>query len=215
VVSFVDIDNDGKPELFSELLTGYIRVWKKRRTKFVALGDTVRDVDGRALVADRQNILNAADIDCNGRLDLFIGRVQGVVDRYEQDGKSPDGSPRFRLLEEAWQGIEVLGPEATGGSLIRIDTVPHGPAAEESTRLHGANTLTFADVDKKGTLDLFWGDFFEEGLLRFENRGSCAQPDLRRNRPASHTTNRSRRRATTRRRSPTSTATAMSISWWA
>ena len=176
---FVDIDNDGKPELFSELLTGYIRVWKNDGTKFVALGDTVRDVDGRALVADRQNILNAADIDCNGRLDLFIGRVQGVVDRYEQDGKSPDGSPRFRLLEEAWQGIEVLGPEATGGSLIRIDTVPHGPAAEESTRLHGANTLTFADVDKKGTLDLFWGDFFEEGLLRFENRGSCAQPDLR------------------------------------
>ena len=176
---FVDIDHDGKPELFSELLTGYIRVWKNDGSKFVALGDTVRDVDGRALVADRQNILNAVDIDCNGRLDLFIGRVQGVVDRYEQDGKSPDGSPRFRLLEEAWQGIEVLGPEATGGSLIRIDTTTRGPAAEESTRLHGANTLTFADVDRKGTLDLFWGDFFEEGLLRFENHGTCAQPDLR------------------------------------
>lgn len=176
---FVDIDNDGKPELFSELLTGYIRVWKNDGTRFVALGDTVRDVDGRAIVADRQNILNAADIDCNGRLDLFIGRVQGVVDRYEQDGKSPDGSPRFRLMEEAWQGIEVLGPEATGGTLNRIDTMPRGPAAEEPTRLHGANTLTFADVDKKGTLDLFWGDFFEEGLLRFENHGTCAQPDLR------------------------------------
>jgi hypothetical protein len=175
---FVDIDNDGTPELFTELLTGYIRVWKRDGAKLVALGDTVRDVDGRAIVADRQNILNAVDIDCNGRLDLFIGRVQGVVDRYEQDGKSPDGSPRFRLLEEAWQGIEVLGPEQTGGSLIRIDTNPRGPAAEENTRLHGANTLTFADIDTKGTLDLFWGDFFEEGLLRFENHGSCAQPDL-------------------------------------
>lgn len=175
---FVDIDNDGTPELFGELLTGYIRVWKHDGTKYVALGDTVRDVDGRAIVADRQNILNAVDIDCNGRLDMFIGRVQGVVDRYEQDGKSPDGSPRFRLIEEAWQGIEVLGPEVTGVPLVRTDTNQRGPAAEESTRLHGANTITFADVDKRGTLDLFWGDFFEEGLLRFENQGSCAQPNF-------------------------------------
>jgi len=180
---FVDIDNDGKPDLFMELLTGYIRVWHNDGTrtepKFVALGDTVRDVDGRAIVADRQNILNAVDIDCNGRLDLFIGRVQGVVDRYEQDGKSPDGSPRFRLLEEGWQGIEVIGPEVTG-TLNRIDTTTErGPAAEvERTRLHGANTLTFADIDKRGILDLYWGDFFEEGLLRFENHGTCAQPDL-------------------------------------
>jgi hypothetical protein len=179
---FVDIDNDGKIDLFGELLTGYIRVWRNEGTatapKLVALGDTVRDVDGRAIVADRQNILNAVDIDCNGRLDLFIGRVQGVVDRYEQDGKSLDGSPRFRLLEEAWQGIEVIGPEVGGGVPGRPDTAGGPSAGVESTRLHGANTLTFADVDKKGTQDLFWGDFFEEGLLRFENHGSCAQPNL-------------------------------------
>ncbi|HEY9228682.1 MAG TPA: VCBS repeat-containing protein [Gemmatimonadaceae bacterium] len=182
---FVDIDGDGLQDLFTELLTGYIRAWRNDGTKtvphFVALGDTVRDVDGRAIVADRQNILNAADIDCNGKLDLFIGRVQGVVDRYEQEGHSPDGSPRFRLMEESWQGIEVIGPEVSG-SLNRIDTtMREGGASEtsgESSRLHGANTLTFADPEKKGTLDLFWGDFFEEGLLRFENHGSCAQPNL-------------------------------------
>jgi hypothetical protein len=181
---FVDIDADGKPDLFGELLTGYIRAWRNVGTKteprFVALGDTIRDTDGRAIVADRQNILNAADIDCNGRLDLFIGRVQGVVDRYEQEGVSPDGSPRFRMLEEAWQGIEVLGPEVTG-TFNRIDTseVPdRGPSVTERARLHGANTLTFADIDKRGVLDLFWGDFFEEGLLRFENHGTCAQPNL-------------------------------------
>lgn len=144
-------------------------------------------MDGRAIVADRQNIPNAVDIDCNGKLDLFIGRVQGVVDRYEQEGASPDGSPRFRLLEENWQGIEVLGPESTGGSLARTDTVDTAgaggpflaPSVERtSTRRHGANTLTFADLRGHGALDLFWGDFFEEGLLRFENTGSCAQPDL-------------------------------------
>ncbi len=184
---FVDIDGDRDIDLLSEMLTGYIRVWRNDGSAtaphFVALGDTVRDVDGRAIVADRQNIPNAVDIDCNGKLDLFIGRVQGVVDRYEQEGASPDGSPRFRLLEENWQGIEVLGPESTGGSLVRTDTVdtartggPFVPSHIE--RRHGANTLTFADLRGHGALDLFWGDFFEEGLLRFENTGSCAQPDL-------------------------------------
>ncbi len=181
---FVDIDGDRDADLFSEMLTGYIRVWRNEGTatapRLVALGDTVRDVDGRAIVADRQNILNAVDIDCNGKLDLFIGRVQGVVDRYEQEGISPDGSPRFRLLEEQWQGIEVLGPEAGGGAPVR-DTGARagGPfVTEHPERRHGANTLTFADVNRRGVLDLFWGDFFEEGLLRFQNTGTCAQPDL-------------------------------------
>ncbi len=188
---FVDIDGDHDADLLSEMLTGYMRVWRNEGTttapRFAALGDTLRDVDGRAIVADRQNIPNAVDIDCNGKLDLFIGRVQGVVDRFEQEGTSPDGSPRFRLLEEGWQGIEVLGPESTGGSLARTDTVDTAgvggpfvaPNAELArTRRHGANTLTFADLRGNGVLDLFWGDFFEEGLLRFENTGSCAQPDL-------------------------------------
>ncbi|MES2176356.1 MAG: VCBS repeat-containing protein [Gemmatimonadota bacterium] len=191
---FVDIDGDGKVDLFSEMPTGYVRAWRNDGTAttphFVTLGDTVRDVDGRAIAADRQNILTAVDIDCNGRLDLFIGRVQGVVDRFEAEGKSPDGSPRFRLIEEAWQGIEVLGPEVTGGSIVpdtgssfmrEDDGAPHHvrtPSA--TTRLHGANTLAFADVSGKGhgVRDLFWGDFFEQGLLRFENTGSCSQPDF-------------------------------------
>src|SRR6185436_6164364 len=37
---------------------------------------------------------------------------------------------------------------------------------------------SFADLNGRGTYDLFWGDFFEEGLLRFENLGSCQAPDL-------------------------------------
>ena len=192
---FVDVDGDGRIDLLGEMQTGYIRMWKNVGTKsaarFVAFGDTIRDVDGRAILADRQNILNAVDIDCNGKLDLFIGRVQGIVDRFEQEGNSPDGTPRFRLIEEGWQGIQVLGPEATGASLQRTDTTGEGPGglSPAGSSRHGANTLTFADIDGKGTLDLFWGDFFEPGLLRFPNTGTCAQPNLQEPReqfPAGH-----------------------------
>jgi hypothetical protein len=186
---FVDIDRDGDMDLFAEMVAGYVRIWQNAGTKtapkFVALGDTVRDVDGLPIVADRQNILNALDIDCNGKLDMFIGRVQGSVDRFEQEGFSPDGSPRFRLMEEMWQGIEVLGPEVTGEPLRRTDTAA-GPSAEtvETARRHGANTISFADLGGRGAYDLFWGDFFEEGLLRFENIGTCQGPDLNSKPPA-------------------------------
>ena len=190
---FVDIDGDGRIDLFAEMPQGYIRMYRNIGTttaaKFVAVPDTIRDVDGLAILADRQNILNAVDIDCNGKLDLFIGRVQGTVDRFEQDGTSPSGAPRFRLHTPNWEGIEILGPEATQGSAISrpiSDTGARGPGPRApgtglgvrgSTR-HGANTLTFADVSGKGTLDLFWGDFFEAGLLQIENTGSCQQPFL-------------------------------------
>ena len=58
------------------------------------------------------------------------------------------------------------------------NSIESSPGSEflrgERLHLHGANTLAFADVDGKGVLDLFWGDFFEQGLLRFENTGTCA-----------------------------------------
>ena len=183
---FVDVDADGRIDLLAEMPQGYIRLYRNVGTrtdaKFVAIADTIRDVDGLAILADRQNILNAVDIDCNGKLDLFIGRVQGTVDRYEQDGVSPAGAPRFRLHTPNWEGIEILGPEATGGSATArpISDTGGGPRAAElrphGSARHGANTLTFADVSGKGTLDLFWGDFFEAGLLQIENTGTCAQP---------------------------------------
>ena len=180
---FLDVDGDGKIDLLGEMPSGYIRMWRnvgtKAAAKFAALGDSIRDVDGHAILADRQNILNSIDIDCNGKLDLFIGRVQGTVDRFEQEGSSPDGSPRFRLVDENWQGIEVLGPEVTGVPVRRDTIFEGGPMlGPGGSSRHGANTLTFADIEGKGVLDLFWGDFFEPGVLRFENTGTCAQPNL-------------------------------------
>ena len=124
--------------------------------------DTLHDVNGVPIFSDRQNIPTVADIDCNGHLDLFLGRVTGTVDRYEEAGFDSAGVPRFRLVVENFEGIRIIGALNVGmGSF------------------HGANTMAFADYDDDGDLDLFWGDFFEQGLLLIENGGTCRAPNLR------------------------------------
>ena len=45
--------------------------------------------------------------------------------------------------------------------------------------MHGANTMALADHDGDRDLDLFWGDFFEPGLLLIANSGTCPAPNFR------------------------------------
>ncbi len=173
---FVDLDGDGRFDLLTESPTSYIRAWRNTGTKgapaFRIAVDSLRDADNAPIPADRQNILNIIDIDCNGRLDLFLGRVAGTVDRFEAvPGTEVDGVPRFALHTERFEGIEVLGP------------VPGQPLEGRGSR-HGANTLAFGDIDGDKDIDLLWGDYFEQGLLLFENRSSgCTAPAMRGNEP--------------------------------
>ncbi|HEX9833262.1 MAG TPA: FG-GAP-like repeat-containing protein [Mycobacterium sp.] len=177
---FVDLDGDGDWDLLGEARYSYIKAWRNVGTRaeprFEVAADSLRGADGRPIFADRQNILNLADIDCNGRLDLFLGRVTGTIDRFEAEpGLGPDGLPRFRLLTERWEGIEILGPvpgadqNGPGGSKSGI---PNGSR-------HGANTMAFGDADGDGDLDLYWGDFFEQGILLIRNDGGCPHFSLR------------------------------------
>jgi hypothetical protein len=159
---FSDLDGDGDLDLLSELPFSYVRYWRNVGTRaaprFAAAPDSLRDAEGQALFADRQNILQAADIDCDRMPDLLVGRVTGTVIHYEMVAGSPPEAPRFRFVTDRFENIEIV---AQFGSA------------------HGANTMTLADYDEDADLDLFWGDFFEQGLLLVENTGTCAAPSLR------------------------------------
>lgn len=160
---FVDMDGDDDYDLISERPYSYIRLYHNTGSatspRFRIAGDTLYDVAGDPIFADRQNIANAADIDCNGLMDLFLGRVDGTITRYEETPQADGAVPRFRFVTDRFEGIEIV-------------------AAFGSMR-HGANSMYFADVDEDGDLDLFWGDFFEAGVLFIENHGTCPSPNLR------------------------------------
>ena len=161
---FVDVDLDGDLDLLAEAPYSHIRYYRNDGgtgpARYVLAADTLWDVNGEAVFSDRQNIPNAADIDCDGLLDLLIGRLTGTITRYEADSIDENGVPLFRHVTDSFEDIEIVG------------------AMQGGTR-HGANTMALGDVDQDGDDDLFWGDFFEPGLLFIENTGSCRRPVLR------------------------------------
>jgi len=159
---FVDLDRDGDPDLLSEEPFSYLRYYRNdgtsRAPRFVLAGDSLKDAGGEPIFSDRQNIPNATDIDCDGRTDLFIGRLVGTLTRYEEAGAEASGVPRFDHVTDRFQDIEIV---AQIGSK------------------HGANTMAWGDIDGDGDEDLFWGDYFEPGILFIENNGTCQTPSLR------------------------------------
>lgn len=160
---FTDMDLDGDFDLISEQKFSHIRYYRndgsQQQPDFTLAVDTLRDVNGVPIFADRQNIPYVQDIDCDDKVDLFIGLLIGTVMRYELDTYTDDGVPVFRKITDRFEDIEIVGD--LPGSL------------------HGANTLTFNDIDSDGDLDLFWGDFFEAGILLVRNTGTCRSPVLR------------------------------------
>jgi hypothetical protein len=159
---FVDVDGDGLYDLFAESPLSDIRYFRNVGTRtaprFVVAADTLKDVNGVAIYADRQNIAQFADIDCNGKLDMLLGRVDGTITRYELQNLDTLHAPRFQLLTERFEDIQIIG--------------------QRQPSMHGANTLAVFDVDGDGDPDILWGDFFEPGLLWIRNQGTCTHPDF-------------------------------------
>jgi len=83
----VDVNGDHRVDVFGELPFSYLRYWaatggrgreQTERTAFAVWPDSLRDEAGTPIFSDRQNIPQFVDIDCNGRLDLFVGRLREV-----------------------------------------------------------------------------------------------------------------------------------------
>lgn len=168
---FADLDGDGDQDLLAEQLFSLVRYYRNDGSAetplFTLVADTLLDDQNEPLFADRQNIPNVTDIDCDGQADLFVGRLDGTIRRYELDSFDANGAPRFTLVDDRFQDIEIVA-EGVGKLVGR----------EKHDERHGANTLTFVDLDEDGDQDIIWGDFFEAGLLYLENAGTCEIPDF-------------------------------------
>ncbi|RNC84030.1 MAG: VCBS repeat-containing protein [Balneola sp.] len=160
---FIDMDKDGDFDLLTEKPFSYLSFYRNegsaKEPVFVLVADSLKDAEGSPIFSDRQNIPNVTDIDSDGLLDLFIGSLDGTVSRYESIGDDENGLPRFQLLTTRFQNIEIVN---------------------EFGSMHGANTMTFMDIDSDGDQDIFWGDFFEPGVLLLENTGSSTNPNFQR-----------------------------------
>jgi len=158
---FVDLDQDGDFDLLAEQPYSYIRYYRNEGSPefpdFVLAADSLKDTDGQPVFSDRQNIPNVTDIDNDGFLDLFIGRLDGTLTRYESIGRDENEIPQFELVTERFENIEIVKQFGT---------------------MHGANTMAFMDIDEDGDQDIFWGDFFEPSILLLENRGDPSNPDF-------------------------------------
>jgi hypothetical protein len=158
---FVDMDQDGDFDLLTEQPYSYIRYYQNQgtheRPEFILAADSLKDTSGEPIFSDRQNIPNVTDIDNDGFLDLFIGRLDGTLTRYESVGRDENEIPQFELVNERFENIEIV---------------------TQFGSMHGANTMAFMDIDEDGDQDIFWGDFFEPSVLLLENTGDPTNPNF-------------------------------------
>jgi hypothetical protein len=176
---FIDLDGDGDQDVLAESPYSFIRWYRNdgtaRQARFTLAADTLYDVRGEPIFADRQNIPQLADLDCNGRIDLMLGRVDGTITRFEL--RNIEGNaPRFGFITDRFEGIQILGGDATPGG---PPPMPIPGAGGITPSLHGANTMALVDLDRDADLDILWGDFFEPGLLWIRNDGDCSAPSMR------------------------------------
>jgi hypothetical protein len=141
---FVDLDGDGLMDLLAEQPYSYLRYYHNTGAagapQFELAKDTLRTVGGEPLFSDRQNIPNVADVDCDGKPDLFVGRLDGTVTRYEATGEvSKDDVPQFRLVTEKFAGIEIVGQVSQpGGGPGAPEGRPNGPPQKGTNPLEGS-----------------------------------------------------------------------------
>jgi len=182
---FGDLTGNGLPDLISNFTPGQVRFYRNvgepGRPHFELAAEPLLDTEGRPLFAEDPNVPALADIDGNGRLDVFMGLAdRGHIRHYRHLGLDDADVPRFELVTHRFQDIEIYEANPTCDPFREPEIPPTPDAGDDNSRgtLHGENALTFADIDGDGTMDLFWGDFFTPSLYYFDNVGSPELPQM-------------------------------------
>jgi hypothetical protein len=173
---FADADGDGDIDLFAENPFGIIRYYRNSGTPnlpiFENAADTLRDKLQQPIEVEGFSIPEWVDIDCDSDLDLFLGRQNGRITYYQNMGLDSLEIPLFEFVTDTFQGLNIQ----TGGGIQNSLSI-----SEHSNDLHGANSMTYIDIDNDLDNDLFWGDFFAESIIHFENFGTCEVPGFENN----------------------------------
>ncbi len=161
----VDMDDDGVEELFCAGENNTIRLYRADALGFDEITGMLKDSDGNAILSELTSIPAFFDIDCDGDKDMFLGRQNGTITFYENTGGFKNNIPQFRFVMDRWQDIEIIGAS---------------PADKSGNARHGANSLTFGDLNGDGAAELIYGDFFSQSLYFFNNTGNCDSTHLER-----------------------------------
>lgn len=160
---FTDIDNDGDQDFFTSgpfsEVSFYTNIGSPVSPQFQLTAAAVKDTSGIPLFSERFSVPAFADIDADGDDDLFSGSQSGSITFFRNVG-TPAASA-FAFITDKFNGIEIIGG---GGTLPKA--------------MHGASGIEFFDADSNGTLDLFWGDYFNRSLYFLKNTGTASAPNI-------------------------------------
>jgi hypothetical protein len=191
---FVDIDADLDLDLFIGEKGGNINFYRNDGTKQNPVWTQVTD-NYYAIEAGDFSQPTFADIDADGDLDLFLGKSDGRIEFYRNEG-SPH-SPSWILVSDNYNGIDVDGYASptfvdidadsdldlfigqTYGKifLYRNDGTPHNPfwtlvsASWNSFDVGYYSVPTSADLDLDGDFDLLVGNG-DGKIWLFQNDGT-------------------------------------------
>jgi hypothetical protein len=101
------------------------------------------------------------DVDYDGDQDFFGGNSVGTISFFRNAG----GPAR-----PAWQ----FETSKFGGITVLLDTVLIESATTKSA--HGASAVQIFDYENDGAPDIFFGDFFSQGIYHLRNLGNAGNP---------------------------------------
>jgi len=152
--NFNDFDNDGDYDLLSHTPgTDNVSYYDNVNGTLQLVNSQLHTPSGFPVYGGQIVIPTVADIDADGHLDYFVGDISGRLAYYAGQGNANTG-PQFEFVSDYFENIQIVW---TPGR-------------------HGANSISFYDLDNDSDLDLIWGDWYQPGLFYLENYGDNTEP---------------------------------------